>query len=68
MKKIMIVDDEKISLSMTNHILSTEYQTVCAASGKEALALFSSERPDMVLSDLRMPGRGIRPFHVHDGG
>ena len=56
MKKIMIVDDEKISLMMTNHILSTEYQTVCATSGSEAIELYHKERPDMILSDLRMPG------------
>ena len=56
MKKIMIVDDEKISLMMTNHILSSAYDTVCASSGEEAIALFKKEMPDMVLSDLRMPG------------
>ena len=56
MKKIMIVDDEKISLMMTNHILSSSYATVCATSGEEAIPLFKKEKPDMVLSDLRMPG------------
>ena len=56
MKKIMIVDDEKISLIMTNHILSSLYATVCASSGDEAIQLFKKERLDMVLSDLRMPG------------
>ena len=56
MKKIMIVDDEKISLMMTNHILSSAYDTVCASSGEEAISLFKKEKPDMVLSDLRMPG------------
>ena len=56
MKKIMIVDDEKISLMMTNHILSSAFETVCASSGEEAISLFKKEMPDMVLSDLRMPG------------
>ena len=56
MKKIMIVDDEQISLMMTNHILSTEYHTIIASSGEEAIKLYGEERPDMVLSDLRMPG------------
>ncbi len=56
MNKIMIVDDEKISLMMTEHILSASYETVCASSGEEALSLFDREKPDMVLSDLRMPG------------
>ena len=56
MKKIMIVDDEQISLMMTENILSTQYRTVCATSGKEAINLYHKEQPDMVLSDLRMPG------------
>lgn len=56
MKKIMIVDDEQISLMMTENILSTQYRTVCATSGKEAINLYHREKPDMVLSDLRMPG------------
>ena len=56
MKKIMIVDDEQVSLMMTNHILSTTYQTVCATSGSAALDAYAREKPDMVLSDLHMPG------------
>jgi len=55
MKKIMIVDDEEISLMMTTHILSSEYMTVCASSGEEAVKLYEIEKPDLVLSDLRMP-------------
>jgi diguanylate cyclase (GGDEF)-like protein len=53
--KILIVDDEKISLRMTDHILSSEYETVCATSGKEAIAIYEKQRPDLILSDLRMP-------------
>ena len=53
--KILIVDDEKISLRMTDHILSSEYETVCAASGREAIDIFKAEQPNLVLSDLRMP-------------
>ncbi len=53
--KILIVDDEKISLRMTDHILSSEYATVCASSAKEAMEFYKSEHPDLVLSDVRMP-------------
>lgn len=56
MKKILIVDDEKIFLMMTERILSSTYSTVCASSGEEAVKVYRRERPDMVLSDLRMPG------------
>ncbi|MBR1858024.1 MAG: diguanylate cyclase [Selenomonadaceae bacterium] len=56
MKKILIVDDMMVSLMMTENILATQYTTVCASSGQEAIEVYRQERPDMVLSDLRMPG------------
>lgn len=55
MKKILIVDDQHITLKMTAHILSTQYRTVCAFSGKEAIEMYRTERPDMILTDLHMP-------------
>ncbi len=55
-RTILIVDDEKISLRITNHILQTKYRTICVSSGKEAFEYCLKERPDIVLSDLRMPG------------
>lgn len=45
-----------VSLMMTENMLSTQYEVVCASSGKEAIEVFRRELPDMVLSDLRMPG------------
>ncbi len=53
--RILIVDDEKISLRMTDHILSTEYDTVCAYSAKEAMKIYRETPVDLILSDLRMP-------------
>lgn len=55
MKKILIVDDEPIMLKVMERILSDHYEIICCSSGKEAIELFDSEKPDMVLSDLRMP-------------
>ena len=56
MKKILIVDDEKITLKMTQHILASKYDTVCASSGREAVEIYKHDRPDMILTDLHMPG------------
>ncbi|WP_026527887.1 GGDEF domain-containing response regulator [Butyrivibrio sp. VCD2006] len=53
--KILIVDDEIISLRMTDNILKSEYKTVCASSAKEAISIIEESPPDLVLSDLRMP-------------
>ena len=55
MQKILIVDDERIMLKLATKILSKEYETLCAASGAEAIELFRREKPDLVLSDLIMP-------------
>ena len=56
MKKILIVDDMMVSLMMTENMLADQYETFCASSGKEAIEIYRKEKPDMVLSDLRMPG------------
>lgn len=56
MKKILIVDDENIYRKLSSAILSAEYEIVCASSGAEAIELFQREKPDLVLSDLIMPG------------
>ena len=56
LKKILIVDDMLVSLMMTENILATQYITVCANSAAEAIEKYRAEKPDMVLSDLRMPG------------
>ena len=56
MQKILIVDDMAVSLMIVENILSGQYETVCASSGQEAIELYRKENPDMVLSDLRMPG------------
>jgi len=56
MAKILVVDDEKIMLRIATKILSKEHEIICASSGAEAIELFLSEKPDLVLSDLLMPG------------
>ena len=55
MSKILIVDDEKMMLMLTKRILSKKYEIITAMTGAEAIELFDSEHPDMVLSDLMMP-------------
>lgn len=56
MKKILIVDDMEVTREMTAYMLSSQYITLCAASGQEAIEIYRKEKPDMVLSDFRMPG------------
>ena len=55
MKKIMIVDDEPMMIKIADRALKDFYQTIQASSGEEALELFDSQSPDMIISDLKMP-------------
>ncbi|MBQ9632539.1 MAG: response regulator [Lachnospiraceae bacterium] len=55
-KTILIVDDEELTLMLTEGILSKEYNTLRALSGEEGIRLYGEHHPDMVLSDLMMPG------------
>ena len=55
MQKILIVDDDIVMLRLASLVLSKHYKTITALSGAEAIKLFESEKPDMVLSDLLMP-------------
>ncbi|MCL2459451.1 MAG: sigma 54-interacting transcriptional regulator [Desulfobulbus sp.] len=55
--KILLVDDEADLLRLWKlRLESKNYQVAIASSGEEALAAFSVFKPDVVLTDLRMPG------------
>ena len=55
--KILVVDDEPSITRLLSRILSKEgYQVETAFNGMEALELFNKFRPDLVISDLKMPG------------
>ncbi|GAB5045860.1 response regulator [Thermodesulfovibrio sp. TK110] len=54
--KILVVDDEKNILMLYKAELEEEgYDVITANSGREALELFESEKPDMVTLDIMMP-------------
>ena len=55
MKKILVVEDEKIMLMLARRMLASKYEIVTAKSGAEAIEIFEKERPDLILSDLLMP-------------
>jgi len=54
--KILLVDDAKsVQLVMTSRLASYGYEVLHAANGQEALAVFASSAPDLVLMDVEMP-------------
>jgi DNA-binding response OmpR family regulator len=57
MKKILIIDDEKPVRDVLNIALSEEgYESYQAPSGELGFKLFKSSDPDIVLTDVMMPG------------
>jgi len=58
MTKVLIVEDEQSLREPLVFLLQKEgYQTVEAEDGVKALALFESEKPDIILLDLMLPGK-----------
>ncbi len=57
MKTIAVVDDDIDIGNMLQELLEKEgYRVLRAYSGTEALLLFASQRPDLILLDLMLPG------------
>ncbi|HKJ03752.1 MAG TPA: response regulator, partial [Longimicrobiales bacterium] len=57
--KILLVDDELGILDTLEILFRSEgYEVAVADSGRSALEALEAEKPDLVLSDIRMPGAG----------
>jgi two-component system response regulator (stage 0 sporulation protein F) len=69
MKKILVVDDEHdICDFVQNFFQERGYEVTTALGGDDALALIKTNRPDLVLLDIRMKGMdGIAALkHIKD--
>ena len=56
-KRILVADDEpNIRLLYQSELEAEGFEVVLAQDGKEALAKVESEKPDLVVLDIRMPG------------
>jgi two-component system KDP operon response regulator KdpE len=54
--KILVVDDEsQIARMLRVSLQSSGYTVTTAANGTEAIARFTAERPDLIITDLAMP-------------
>ncbi len=57
--KILVVDDESAILETLEILFrGAGYEVVVADSGPKAMAALEDEKPDLVLTDIRMPGAG----------
>ena len=56
-KSILVVDDEKEVLELLCEALTSEEYLICTAQdGLEAVGILKSERIDLLLVDIRIPG------------
>lgn len=56
MKRILIIDDEELTLSLLEKILEDEgYQVTKATDGEQGLELFKEQRADLIITDMVMP-------------
>lgn len=53
--KVLIVDDDAVNRILLVKALAHDYQTIEAANGAEAVALFPVVLPDVILMDAKMP-------------
>ena len=62
-EKILIIDDEQDLVKLVKEILELEdFQVSCAYDGEEGLKKATSEIPDLILLDIKMPG--VNGFQV----
>jgi len=56
-RKILLVDDDRATLAFASRALErADYQVVTAEDGLRGIEAFVLHAPDLVLSDIRMPG------------
>jgi putative two-component system response regulator len=53
---VLAVDDEPTNLQLLRQILQQQYRLLFAKDGARAIALAASEKPDLILLDVMMPG------------
>lgn len=56
-KKILVVDDDPALVRLIDRVLTQKgYEVMKANNGRDALRILHSQRPDLVLLDVVMPG------------
>jgi len=66
MESILIIDDDdQLRLSFERLLTQEGYNVLTAASGEAGLKMAESQRPDLVVLDIRLPGKsGIEVFDL----
>ena len=57
MARVLVIDDDEMTRALVRHMLDGEgHQVEEAPNGREGLRLFGKHQPDLVLTDINMPG------------
>jgi len=54
-KVLVVDDDDKIRILLLDTLSALGYNTIGAKDGEEALTLLEEQKPDLVISDIKMP-------------
>ena len=57
MQTILVVDDDKSIRYSLKRMMEKDFSILTAQNGEEALSRFSEHPPDLVIMDIKMPGR-----------
>jgi two-component system alkaline phosphatase synthesis response regulator PhoP len=56
-KKILLIDDDAIIQQLVKaNLVARGYKMLIASDGEQGLKLVESERPDLILLDIKLPG------------
>jgi CheY-like chemotaxis protein len=57
MQKILVVDDIEVNRNLLEYMLKSigDFEIINAVNGLEAIKLFQTEKPDLILMDVNMP-------------
>ena len=57
MARVLVIDDDEVALALAKHMLvEAGHEVEEAFDGAEGLRLFGESTPDLVLTDINMPG------------
>lgn len=58
-ERILIIDDQEDTIRLLTHLLEehSDFKIYSAKSGDEGISLVARRRPDLIILDLRMPGK-----------
>jgi len=57
MEKILVIDDDQsIRKTLTGYLKKQNYEVLSAENGLEGIKIIKNELPDLVITDIRMPG------------